>query len=181
YPFSTKEEHYARGFKFLSQKSLINIINTDENSYQTYLKLKKEPKNNTTTRVFCGKIEQELLELEEEDRLIFQEEYGLKDYEYMKDTFVKTSYDLLNLVSFFTIGKEETRAWTINRNDNAYTAAGKIHTDIQQGFIRSETINWQELLEAGSFSQAKSKGVLRLEGKDYIVKDGEILQFRFSK
>jgi GTP-binding protein YchF len=181
YTFNAKEEHYARGFKFLSQKPLINIINTDENSYQAYLKLKKEPAKNTTTQVFCAQIEQELLELEEEDRMIFQEEYGLKDYEYMKDNFVKTSYDLMNLISFFTIGKEETRAWTIKRDENAYTAAGKIHTDIQQGFIRSETINWKELLETGSFSQAKDKGVLRLEGKDYIVKDGEVLQFRFSK
>ena len=181
YPFTETEENYTRGFKFLSQKPLINIVNTDENSYSTYLKLKKEPQNNTTTRVFCGKIEQELLELEEEDRAIFQEEYGLENYEYMSAAFVKTSYDLMNLISFFTIGKEETRAWTINRGDNAYIAAGKIHTDIQQGFIRSETIHWQELLEAGTFSHAKDKGVLRLEGKDYIVKDGEVLQFRFSK
>ena len=181
YPFTETEENYTRGFKFLSRKPLINIVNTDENSYPGYLKLKKEPANNTTTRVFCGKIEQELLELEEEDRAIFQEEYGLENYEYMSAAFVKTSYDLMNLISFFTIGKEETRAWTINRGDNAYIAAGKIHTDIQQGFIRSETIHWQELLEAGTFSHAKDKGVLRLEGKDYIVKDGEVLQFRFSK
>jgi GTP-binding protein YchF len=181
YPFTEMEENYTRGFKFLSQKPLINIVNTDENSYPHYVKLKKEPQNNTTTRVFCGKIEQELLELEEGDRLIFQEEYGLENYEYMSATFVKTSYDLMNLISFFTIGKEETRAWTINRGDNAYVAAGKIHTDIQQGFIRSETIHWQELLETGSFSHAKDKGILRLEGKDYIVKDGEVLQFRFSK
>ncbi|MGD2084861.1 MAG: DUF933 domain-containing protein [Candidatus Aminicenantes bacterium] len=181
YPFTEKEDHYIRGFKFLSQKPLINIVNTDENSYQANLKLKKEPENNTTTQVFCAQIEQELLELEEEERLIFQEEYGLKDYEYMSDTFVKISYNLMNLISFFTIGKEETRAWTIRQGDNAFTAAGKIHTDIQQGFIRSETIHWQELLEAGSFSHAKEKGVLRLEGKDYIVKDGEVLQFRFSK
>ncbi len=181
YPFTEMEENYSRGFKFLSQKPLINIVNTDENSYPAYLKLKKEPQNHTATRVFCGKIEQELLELEQEDRLIFQQEYGLENYEYMSDTFVKTSYDLMNLISFFTIGKEETRAWTIKQGDNAYIAAGKIHTDIQQGFIRSETIHWQELLEAGTLSHAKDKGVLRLEGKDYIVKDGEVLQFRFNK
>jgi GTP-binding protein YchF len=181
YPFSAQEEHQARGFKFLSQKPLLNIINTDETTYQTYLELKKAPGNHTTVQVFCGKIEHELLELEKEERLIFQEEYGLGDYEYVKDTFVQTSYSLLNLISFFTIGKEETRAWTLQKNDNAYTAAGKIHTDIQQGFIRSETIDWQDLLEAGSFSQAREKGSLRLEGKDYLVKDGEVLQFRFNK
>jgi GTP-binding protein YchF len=181
YTFTPKEEQYVRGFKFLSLKPLINIVNADENSFDASKKLKKESVNQTTTQVYCGQIEQELLELEERDRLIFQEEYGLKEYEYMKDNFVKTSYHLMNLISFFTIGKEETRAWTINQGDNAYTAAGKIHSDIQQGFIRSETINWQELLEAGSFSQAKDKGMLRLEGKDYIVKDGEVLQFRFNK
>jgi ribosome-binding ATPase len=181
YSFNAQEEHQARGFKFLSQKPLINIINTDETTYRDYLELNAEPGNHTATRLFCGKIEQELLELEAEDRQLFQEEYGLEDYEYIKDSFVQTSYGLLDLISFFTIGKEETRAWTIQKNDNAYTAAGKIHTDIQQGFIRSETIDWQELLEAGGFSQAREKGTLRLEGKEYIVKDGEVLQFRFNK
>jgi len=183
HPFNSTEERIIKGFKFLSHKPLINIINTDENSYDKYIKLKKEPEKekNTTTRVFAGKIEQELLELDEEDRLMFQEEYGLKNYQYIRDTFIKASYRLMNLVSFFTIGDCETRAWTIKENDNAYIAAGKIHSDIQQGFIRSETIDWQDFLEAGSFSQAKEKGLLRLEGKEYIVKDGEILQFRFNK
>ena len=181
--FNPVEERILKGFKFLSAKPLINIINADENSYETYLKLQKEPEEekNTSTRVFAGKIEQELLELDDEDRAMFQEEYGLKDYQYIRETFIKTSYRLLNLLSFFTIGDCETRAWTINKNDNAYTAAGKIHTDIQQGFIRSETIDWEDFLEAGGFSQAKEKGLLRLEGKEYIVKDGEILQFRFNK
>ena len=181
YPFNPIEEHHARGFKFLSQKPLFNIVNADENTYHDYIELQKEPSNNTATQVFCGKIEQELLELEEDDRLVFQEEYGLTGYEYIRDTFIRTSYRLMNLISFFTIGKEETRAWTIKMNDNAYTAAGKIHTDIQQGFIRSETINWEELLSTGSHAAAKEKGILRLEGKDYIVKDGEVLQFRFNK
>jgi len=181
YPFNPIEEHYARGFKFLSQKPLLNIINADENTYHDYISLNKTPENHTATLVFCGKIEQELLELDEDDRLLFQEEYGLKDYEYIRDSFIQNSYRLLNLLSFFTIGKEETRAWTLKKGDNAFIAAGKIHTDIQQGFIRSETINWEELLKAGSLSVAKEKGILRLEGKDYIVKDGEVLQFRFNK
>jgi GTP-binding protein YchF len=181
FPFNPHEELLVRGFKFLSQKPLLNIINADENSYETYLEQRKEPGKHTTTEVFCGKIEQELLELEEEDRLMFQEEYGLKDYPYIKDTFIETSYRLMNLLSFFTIGDREVKAWTITESDTAYIAAGKVHTDIQQGFIRSETITWKDLLEIGGFSQAKEKGVLRLEGKDYVVKDGDVLYFRFNK
>lgn len=181
YDFKPKEELMVRGFKFLSIKPLMNIVNADENTYRTYLGLKKERENNTETLVFCGQIETELLELDEEDRLVFQEEYGLGDYQYIRTNFIKTGYRLLDLISFFTLGAAETRAWTINSSATAYEAAGKIHTDIQQGFIRAETIYWKDFLNAGGFAHAKEKGLLRLEGKDYIVKDGEILQFRFNK
>lgn len=181
FEFKAKEEIKIRGFKFLSVKPLINIINSDENSYEKYLPSIEEEGKNRATFIFCGKIEEELLELEEEDRQIFQEEYGLKDYEYMKENFIKKSYKLMNLISFFTMGKNEFKAWTINNKENAYTAAGKIHTDIQEGFIRGETINWEDFLAAGGFSQAKEKGVLKLEGKDYMVKDGDVIQFRFNK
>jgi GTP-binding protein YchF len=181
FEFKAKEEIIIRGFKFLSIKPLIHIINADENTYGKYLALKKEEGKNRATFVFCGKIEDELLELGKEDRQMFQEEYGLKDYEYMQENFVKKSYLLMNLISFFTLGKKEFKAWTINNNESAYTAAGKIHTDIQDGFIRGETINCEDFLEAGGFSQAKDKGILRLEGKDYIVKDGDVIHFRFNK
>jgi GTP-binding protein YchF len=181
FEFKATEEIVTRGFKFLSLKPLIHIINADENTYDSYLPLRDEQKKNRATFVFCGKIEAELLELEEEDRPIFQEEYGLHDYEYMKENFVEKSYRLMNLISFFTMGKKEFKAWTINDNENAHTAAGKIHSDIQDGFIRGETINWQDFLQAGGFSQAKEKGVLRLEGKEYIVQDGDVIQFRFNK
>ncbi|MCP5046206.1 MAG: redox-regulated ATPase YchF [bacterium] len=181
FPLNDAEERLIKGFKFLSLKPLINIVNTDENGYKDLLRLKKEPANNTTTQVFVGQIEQELLELEEEDREVFQEEYGLGDYQYIRETFIKTSYRLMKLLSFFTVGNDETKAWTINDGDSAYIAAGKIHSDIQQGFIRGETINWQEFLETGSFNKAKEQGLLRLEGKEYVVKDGEILHFRFNK
>lgn len=181
FDFSNKDELIVKGFKFLSLKPLMNIINADENTYKKYSKSKKNQKNNKVTLIFCGKIELELLELDGDDRQLFQEEYGLKDYEYMRDNFIKTSHELMNLISFFTVGKDETRAWTIKNSSTAWEAAGKIHTDIQKGFIRSETIDWQTFLESGGFNQAKEKGLLRLEGKDYIVKDGEILQFRFNK
>jgi GTP-binding protein YchF len=178
---SAREEQVIRGFAFLSQKPILRVINADEDSYRQYLKLVEEPKDNTATIVFCGKIEKELLELEEEDRILFQKEYGLEHYDYIKNNLIQTSYRVMNLISFFTIGKEETRAWTIQKGDTAWTAAGKIHSDIQQGFIRGEVIDWKDFLETGGFSPAKEKGRLRLEGKEYIVQDGEIVQFRFSK
>lgn len=181
YNFESKEELMVRGFKFVSKKPLLHIINADENSYDEYYKLIKPPENNVAILIFCAKIETELLELDEEDRVVFQEEYGLHDYRYMRESFISESYRLMNLLSFFTIGKEEVRAWTLASGENAYDAAGKIHTDMQEGFIRAETINWQEFLENGGFTQAKDKGVLRLEGKEYMVKDGDILHIRFNK
>ena len=181
FDFNTKEELMIKGFKFLSQKPLINIINADENTYKTYSTFEKVRENSTVTLLFCGKIESELLELDEEDRLVFQEEYGLKDYEYVRNNFIKTSYTLMNLVSFFTLGTDEVKAWTIENSDTAYEAAGKIHSDIQQGFIRGETINWQAFLDAGGFNEAREKGLLRQEGKEYIVKDGDVIHFKFSK
>ncbi len=178
---NSKEITIIKGFKFLSLKPLINLINTDETFFNKYLKLKKLPENNTTTIIFCGKIESELLELEKEDRGLFQEEYGLKDYKYIKENFIKTSYELLNLISFFTVGTDEVKAWTIKKNTSAYIAAGKIHTDIQQGFIKAEIIKWKDFLDSKGFTQAKEKGLLKLEGKDYIINDGEIVHFRFNK
>jgi len=178
---NAKESTIIRGFKFLSLKPLINVINSDETFYKKYLKLEEVRKNNTATIISCEKIESELLELEEDDRLLFQEEYGLKDYKYTRNNFIKTSYELLNLISFFTVGADEVKAWTINKNSSAYIAAGKIHTDIQHGFIKAEVIKWKDFLDSGGFTQAKEKGLLKLEGKDYIVNDGEIVHFRFNK
>jgi len=171
----------VKGFKFLSLKPIMNIINCDENSYQKNLKRESSPVNNSATFVFAGKIEMELLELDEDERPVFEEEYGLNDYKYMRETFITYSYDLMNLISFFTVGSDETKAWTVNRGDNAFDASGKIHSDIQQGFIRGETINWEDFLNSGGFPQAKEKGLLRLEGKQYTVQDGDIIHFRFNK
>ncbi|MCK4836505.1 MAG: DUF933 domain-containing protein [Candidatus Aminicenantes bacterium] len=175
------EDQFIRGFKFLTIKPLINIINADENTYHQYKSLSREPERNTTTIVFCGKIETELLELENGERKLFQKEYGLENYSYIKENFIKTSYKLMNLISFFTIGKDETRAWTISKDTTALLAAGKIHSDIQHGFIRAEVITVEDFLSAGGFNEAKEQGKLRLEGKEYMIKDGEIIQFRFAK
>ncbi len=179
--FNQKEEIIIRGFKLLSLKPIITIINTDEDNFQKYKEFDQKRDGNRLTLVFCGKIETELLELDEEERDIFKNEYGLSEYEYIKSNFIRSSYDLMGLISFFTVGEDETRAWTIDKDSTALIAAGKIHSDIQQGFIRAEIINWSDFLNSGGFSAAKDKGVLGLEGKEYIVKDGEIAHFRFNK
>jgi hypothetical protein len=180
YQFSEKEDLLVRGFKFLSAKPLLNLINADENTIKTYTGLIRPVEHKKTTALFAAKIEQELLELNAEERPVFQSEYGLPDYRYIRDEFIKTSYELMNLISFFTVGKDETRAWTIEKGASAFIASGKIHSDIQKGFIRAEVIGWREFLDSNGFTKAKEKGLLRLEGKEYIVQDGEIVHFRFN-
>lgn len=180
YTFSEKEDLLVRGFKFLSAKPLLNLINADENTIKTYTALIRPVEDKKTTAVFAAKIEQELLELTAEERPVFQREYGLPDYRYIRDEFIKTSYGLMNLISFFTVGKDETKAWTIENGSSAFIASGKIHSDIQKGFIRAEVIGWRDFLDCNGFAKAKEKGLLRLEGKEYIVQDGEIVHFRFN-
>jgi GTP-binding protein YchF len=180
YDFSEKEDVLVRGFKFLSAKPLLNLVNADETTMKTYAALARPVEHKKCTVLVAGKIEQELLELAEAERPPFQQEYGLADYRYLHDDFIKTSYELMNLVSFFTVGKDETKAWTIEKGSSAFVASGKIHSDIQKGFIRAEVIPWQEFLECDGFARAKEKGLLRLEGKEYVVRDGEIVHFRFN-
>jgi GTP-binding protein YchF len=180
YLFSEKEDSLVRGFKFLSAKPLLNLINADENTIQTYAHLIRSVEHKKTTTLFAAKIEQELLELTAAERLVFQREYGLPDYRYIRDEFINTSYGLMNLISFFTVGKDETKAWTIENGSSAFIASGKIHSDIQKGFIRAEVIGWRDFLDCNGFVKAKEKGLLRLEGKEYIVQDGEIVHFRFN-
>jgi GTP-binding protein YchF len=180
YAFSEKEDVLVRGFKFLSAKPLLNLVNADETTMKTYAALSRPVEHKKCTVLFAGKIEQELLELPEAERPLFQQEYGLADYRYLHDDFVKTSYMLMDLVSFFTVGKDETKAWTIEKGSSAFVASGKIHSDIQKGFIRAEVIAWQEFLACDGFAKAKEKGLLRLEGKEYVVRDGEIVHFRFN-
>lgn len=128
--------------------------------------------------VVCARMEEELAQLDEEDRKAFMEDLGIKSS--ALDKLVKSSYKVLNLISFLTAGSDEVRAWTINRGDTAPVAASVIHSDIQRGFIRAETISFDNFIEAGSFARAKEKGLLRSEGKQYVVKDGDIIDFRFN-
>lgn len=128
--------------------------------------------------VICAQVEQEIAELDDEDKAMFLEDLGLT--ESGLDKLVRASYNLLGLISYLTAGEQETRAWTIVKGTKAPGAAGKIHTDFERGFIRAEVINYQELLESGSYAKAKEKGLVRLEGKEYVVKDGDVILFRFN-
>ncbi|MFC2165288.1 redox-regulated ATPase YchF [Acidobacteriota bacterium] len=180
--FSSVEEKLIRNFAFLSQKPLFHMINVDEKDIPLIEfpeKFYDSAKGETAVLAFCGKIEMEILELEDEEKEIFQEEYGLRQLSAPK--FLKASYDLLNVITFFTIGKEEVKAWTIPKNTPALAAAGIIHSDIEKGFIRAEVITWDKLLEHSSFQNAKEGAAIRVEGKEYTVQDGDVIYFRFAK
>ena len=179
---SETEDKLIRSFAFLSQKALLHMINLDEkdiSAIDTPEKFFPTPNKGTAVLAFCGKIEAEILDLEDEEKEIFLKEYGL--HQLSSPKFLKSSYDLLDVITFFTIGKQEVKAWTIKNNSTALTAAGTIHTDMEKGFIRAEIISWSLLLEFDSLQAAKENGAVRLEGKDYIVQDGDVIYFRFSK
>jgi hypothetical protein len=125
-----------------------------------------------------GKLEMEIAQLPPDDAAIFMQEYGIT--ELSLNRMIKISYDLLNQQSFFTVGEDEVRAWTTRRNATALEAAGEIHTDLQKGFVRAEVVACADLLELGGMAEAKSKGKLRLEGKEYLVMDGDIVHIRFN-
>ncbi|MFO7585079.1 MAG: DUF933 domain-containing protein [Anaerolineales bacterium] len=120
----------------------------------------------------------EIAQLSPEDAALFMEEYGIDEPSLNK--MIRLSYDLLGLLSFFTVGDDECRAWTVRRGATAPEAAGEIHSDLQKGFIRAEVTAYDDLIELGGLVEAKAKGKLRLEGKEYIVKDGDVLNIRFS-
>lgn len=133
---------------------------------------------NSEVFVICAQIEQEIAELEEDEKQMFLEELGLSESGLEK--LIKASYSLLGLISFLTAGEDECRAWTIKKGTKAPQAAGKIHTDFERGFIRAEVVNYQELLDCRSLSAAKEKGIVGLEGKEYVVQDGDVILFRFN-
>ena len=128
--------------------------------------------------VICAQIEEEISELEEDEKAMFLEDLGLK--ESGLDKLVKASYKLLGLISFLTSGEDETRAWTIKIGTKAPQAAGKIHTDFERGFIKAEVVNYKDLLEQGSLAAAREKGLVRMEGKESVVQDGDNILFRFN-
>lgn len=133
---------------------------------------------NSEVFVICAQIEQEISELDEDEKAMFLEDLGLSESGLEK--LIKASYRILGLMSFLTAGEDETRAWTIKIGTKAPQAAGKIHSDFERGFIKAEVVNYKDLLEQGSLSAAREKGLVGMEGKDYVVKDGDVILFRFN-
>ena len=138
--------------------------------------LKQRPQ--TAVAAICGKVEAELAELSDEEAADFLASYGLKESAIAR--LIRSSYGLLGLISFFTVGEDECRAWTLRAGSSAIKAAGEIHSDIQRGFIRAEVVKHEDLIEAGSLAEARTRATLRLEGKEYVVQDGEVVHFRHS-
>ena len=143
---------------------------------QAVRELAKE--QNSGVFVICAQIEQEIAELDEDEKKMFLEDLGIQESGLEK--LIKASYELLGLMSFLTAGEDETRAWTIKIGTKAPQAAGKIHTDFERGFIKAEVVNYKDLLDCGSYAGAREKGLVRMEGKEYIVKDGDVILFRFN-
>ena len=169
----------------LSLKPVIYAANTDEDGFthledNRYYRQVREIAEAEGAQVLpiCAKLEQDVAELEGEERQMFLEEIGVE--ESGLDRLIKCSYALLGLISFLTYGKDECRAWTIRKGTKAPQAAGKIHTDIERGFIRAEVIAYEDMMKCGSVAAAKEKGLLRSEGKEYVVQDGDMIYFRFN-
>ncbi|MGB6476168.1 MAG: redox-regulated ATPase YchF [Candidatus Sulfotelmatobacter sp.] len=182
-----EDKKRLRGFMFLSEKPILYVLNIGE-STELGKELEEAVKKYNLTEVagrpnagasaICGKVEAELSEMSDADAAEFLSSYGLGESGLTR--LIRTTYKLLGLISFFTAGEDECRAWTIPAHRRAQEGAGAIHSDLEKHFIRAETIRWDQLLEAGSEANARAKGTLRLEGKDYIVQDGDVMHIRHS-
>lgn len=172
------------GYAFLTQKPMMVLVNLDEEewrskNYPQKEKLEKYSKEQGVPVVeICAKTEMEIGMLEPAERTEFLSEFGITESGI--DRLARATYHHLKLISFFTVGEDEVRAWTIEKGTNARRAAGKIHSDIERGFIRAEVVKYQHLHELGSMVKVKEKGLFQLEGKEYIVEDGDIINFRFN-
>ena len=182
-----EDKKRIRGFMFLSEKPMLYVLNIGESTelgkdleraVAKYNLAEVAARPNAGASAICGKVEAELAEMSDEDAAEFLGSYGLTESGLSR--LIRNSYHLLGLISFFTAGEDECRAWTIPLNTRAQNAAGAIHSDLEKHFIRAETIRWDQLLEAGSEANARAKGTLRLEGKDYIVQDGDVMHIRHS-
>jgi ribosome-binding ATPase len=182
-----EDKKRLRGFMFLSEKPILYVLNIGESTelgrdleaaVAKYKLTEVASRPNAGASAICGKVEAELSEMSDEDAAEFLGSYGLTESGLSR--LIRTSYHLLGLISFFTAGEDECRAWTIPVNTRAVNAAGAIHSDLEKHFIRAETIRWDQLLNAGSEANARAKGTLRLEGKDYIVQDGDVMHIRHS-
>jgi GTP-binding protein YchF len=179
------DEKRIRGFQFLSQKPMLYVLNLGEEEAGRLHEREQEYRTgplagraHTAVSAVCGKIEAELAELPRAEQQDYLASYGLT--ESGLERLITATYSLLGLMSFLTAGEDECRAWTIPMNSNAVKAAGAIHSDFEKKFIRAEVVNWKTLIDLGGYPGARDKGQLRLEGKEYIVKDGDVLVIRHS-
>ena len=180
------EDAWLATYNLLTAKPVIYAANVaeddiaDDGANNQYVQAVREyaAKQNSEVFVICAQIEEEISELDEDERKMFLEDLGLTESGLEK--LVRASYHLLGLMSFLTAGEDETRAWTIKIGTKAPQAAGKIHSDFERGFIKAEVVNYKDLLEQGSLAAAREKGLVGMEGKDYVVQDGDVILFRFN-
>lgn len=180
------EEEYFKNLNLLTAKPVIYAANVGEEDLandgadNAGVQAVREYAKETGSEVFaiCAQIEEEISELDDEERQMFLDDLGLKESGLEK--LIRASYHLLGLMSFLTSGEDETRAWTIKQGTKAPQAAGKIHTDFERGFIKAEVVNYKDLLENGSLAAAREKGLVRMEGKEYVIQDGDVILFRFN-
>jgi ribosome-binding ATPase len=175
---SAEEEKAIRGFRLLTEKPIMIILNSDENNFGNNEALITEIEKNYSVIELAGNFEMELSKLDSDEAEMFMEDMNIS--ESAVNRLIRFSYNMLGLISFFTVGKDEVRAWTIVSGDNAVQAAGKIHSDLARGFIRAECFHYDKLKELGSEKALREKGMFRLEGKNYLVQDGDIVNIRFS-
>lgn len=182
-----EEKKLIKGFMFLSQKPVLYVVNISESgtlgadldsAVERYKLTEVASRPNAGATAICGKVEAELADMDEAEAAEFLSSYGLHESGLVR--LIRKSYELLGLISFFTAGEDECRAWTVPAGSKAPQAAGAIHSDLEHHFIRAETIRWDQLLSAGSEAAARSQGTLRLEGKEYLVQDGDVLHIRHS-
>ncbi len=177
---SPTEKTFMKGFNFLSMKPSLILLNTSESEIGERPHPEVEDfaaANGYSIMRYCAEIEAEISELEADEQSEFLTDLGLESSG--RERFIREMYRMLNLISFFTVGEKEVHAWSIPVGTNALNAAGEIHSDIERGFIRAEVINYESFIELGSMHAAKEAGRLRLEGKEYVVADGDIITFRF--
>lgn len=184
YSGGPQEKKIIKSWQLLTDKPVIYILNTGEetlskDSFRNIQEAKEvAAEKNAPMLSICASLEVEMLSLEDEEKKFFLEEYGIKESGLTGVT--RLGYSCLDLLTFFTVKGKETRAWPVKEGATAREGAGKIHSDIERGFIAAEVIYWEDLLKAGSMAAAREKGVLRLEGKDYQIKDGDVISFRFK-
>ena len=183
--FDEDEKKIVEKFNLLTFKPVLYAANISENDLldkneNKYVEQVKKFAANENSRVFdiCAKIEEDISKLDSDEKKMFLDEMGIT--ESGLDKLIKASYDLLGLISFLTAGEKETRAWTVKKGIKAPEAAGKIHSDFERGFIKAEVISYDDLIKSGNYVNAKNNGLVRIEGKEYIVKDGDVIVFRFN-